>query len=57
MNKSFGTNILSVTFVFTFNLLALCLKYFVSFRILWYDDTEGLYEEDTDIQMKMILSF
>ena len=57
MNKSFGTDILSVTFVFTFNLLALCLKYFVSFRILWYDDTEGLYEEDTDIQMKMILSF
>ena len=57
MNKSFGTNILSVTFVFIFNLLALCLKYFASFRILWYDDTEGLYEEDTDIQMKMILNF
>ena len=57
MNKSFGTNILTVTFVFTFNLLALCLEYFVSFRFLWYDDTEELYEEDTDIQMKMILNF
>ena len=57
MNKSFGTNILSVTFVFTFNLLALCLEYFVSFWFLSYDDTEELYEEDTDIQMKMILNF